>query len=273
MSIPKRNDLEIIVVDDRSTDKKNIEKILDRCVFITNTSSKKSAGVCRNIGMKKAKGDWILFADSDDLFIDNAFDIFDLYKNYKEDIIFFKPTSTNKGTGKLSDRHIPLCDLVNDFILCGDESIRYKSVVPWSKLIRKEFLEKHNVSFDEVIASNDVMFSLKSGFYANKVLAVDKVVYNVVRREGSLTSNRSIPVVQSRLLVTLVRNDFLYRHGLKQYQLSLFSIIALYREVLTFDILKELLISLVKGEQRIFPKVSSIKKSRYFLSNLMKNQF
>lgn len=45
----------------------------DTNVEIYHNSKKKGAGTCRNIGLERARGKWLLFADSDDLFLDNFF--------------------------------------------------------------------------------------------------------------------------------------------------------------------------------------------------------
>ena len=71
-SIPKRDDVQIIVVDDNSNpqkvdfekfpglDKPNTEAYFDK--------SGKGAGRARNVGLKHAKGEWVIFADCDDYF-------------------------------------------------------------------------------------------------------------------------------------------------------------------------------------------------------------
>ncbi|MBT0895221.1 glycosyltransferase family 2 protein [Geobacter hydrogenophilus] len=60
--------LEIVVVDDRSTDHtvKSVEAVADgriRCIRLDNRSGAQAA---RNRGIREAKGDWIAFLDSDD---------------------------------------------------------------------------------------------------------------------------------------------------------------------------------------------------------------
>lgn len=71
-SIPSRDDIEIIVIDDKSTDEYDLDSIKSKCIFLNNETPIKSAGTCRNIGLKIAKGKWLLFADSDDVFFEQC---------------------------------------------------------------------------------------------------------------------------------------------------------------------------------------------------------
>ncbi len=71
-SIPRRVDLQIIVVDDNS----DIEKVNfihfpglnDPHIEVVFTKEGKGAGYARNVGLKHAKGKWLVFADADDKF-------------------------------------------------------------------------------------------------------------------------------------------------------------------------------------------------------------
>lgn len=67
------SNIEVIVVDDGSTDDTNkiLKEIKDnRFIYI---KLKKNGGACkaRNVGIKKAKGEYIAFQDSDDIFLNN----------------------------------------------------------------------------------------------------------------------------------------------------------------------------------------------------------
>lgn len=66
-SIPMREDIEIIVVDDNSDkDKKAAISRSDvRTIYIDKEHSR-GAGRARNVGMDAAKGKWLLFADADE---------------------------------------------------------------------------------------------------------------------------------------------------------------------------------------------------------------
>jgi glycosyltransferase involved in cell wall biosynthesis len=67
-SIPNLNSIEVIVVDDCSTD--NTYKILKEYkkidLLIFKTKSNLGPGAARNIGIDEATGDYITFLDSDD---------------------------------------------------------------------------------------------------------------------------------------------------------------------------------------------------------------
>ena len=59
-SIPERDDLEIIVIDDGSTDK-TYQNLLDydREFVLVRLTKNKPVGFCRNLGLKRATGEYI----------------------------------------------------------------------------------------------------------------------------------------------------------------------------------------------------------------------
>jgi glycosyltransferase involved in cell wall biosynthesis len=94
-SIPTRDDIEIIIVDDNSSDaivnfeefpgiqKKNVTVLFSR-------KENKGAGYARNYGMAAANGKWLMFADSDDLYNKEKFtETIDKHLSSDADIIFY----------------------------------------------------------------------------------------------------------------------------------------------------------------------------------------
>ena len=94
LSIPVRDDIEVIVVDDGSDIYYDLEEKIKKIspllnIIVSCQASSRGAGAARNIGLNKANGRWLLFADSDDFFSNEAFDILDDYVASNYDIIYF----------------------------------------------------------------------------------------------------------------------------------------------------------------------------------------
>lgn len=223
-SIPKDRDIEILVIDDQSnTEELNGIYISTEYKYIKllKNNKEKSAGSCRNIGLKAAKGKWILFADADDFFVRDAFDILKKFENSEKDIIFFKPISCYSDTLLPAERHKIFGNLIDKYLEDKSieklEDIKYKFIVPWSKLIRKSLIDKNKIFFDEVLASNDIMFSLKSSFKSKEIEISDEVIYCVTVHKGSLTMNMNKKIFYSRADVHQRKNIYLKEIGKKKY--------------------------------------------------------
>jgi len=226
-SIPKKDDIEVIIVDDKSN--KELIKYeqlknkynLSNFYFLNNTRNKKGAGVCRNIGLKNASGKWILFADSDDFFVDGFYKKIRKYFNSNYEVVFFPPTSIYIDSGELAGRHKNFMKILDDYSknhnLENELAIRYKIPNPISKLIRQNFIKQNDLSFDEVIASNDVMFSTKLGYYMDNFKVDKETIYCITRNKGSLTVNKSKKIFNSRLKVYINYCNFLTKNLKKNY--------------------------------------------------------
>lgn len=214
-SVPIRDDIEVIVVDNSLVPIPSGLFEKNKMVSIYYSDNKRGAGGARNVGLTKAKGNWLLFMDADDFFTENAFKHFDRYKESEYDIIFFRPTSCDSDTYKLSDRHYAVCAEIDNYLKTGDEyGIRCRDFnVPWSKMIRREMVEANNIRFEEVPASNDVMFSLETGLAAKKITASTDIVYCVTKTEGSITNTVSLRNLESAFEVKIRKNRMLKENG------------------------------------------------------------
>ncbi|MFV0398714.1 MAG: glycosyltransferase family 2 protein [Bacteroidales bacterium] len=219
-SVPRREDIQIIVVDDNSDssvvdfdrfpgrEEENIE------VYFTNEG--KGAGYARNIGLEHVKGQWVLFVDADDYFTDNALSCFDQHINSENDIIFFATTSIYPDTGEEAIRHLFDKECLQEALLNNnDQWLRYKRTSPVSKMIRKELLSHHNIRFEEVFAANDAMFSIQSGYYAKSIGVDDRVLYVITVRKGSLEYTFS-----NEILITRINVDYRINHFFKSHKID-----------------------------------------------------
>ena len=116
-SIPVSEDIQVIVVDDNSAD---ADTYLDKYPELSRpylefirTTKGGGAGYARNVGLDRAKGKWLLFADADDFFTDNLYDIITKYQNHQVDMILFKADSIESITMKPSNRHIKVTSAID----------------------------------------------------------------------------------------------------------------------------------------------------------------
>lgn len=197
-SIPNHKSIEVIIVDDKSQDSTNkLNLIRDKFpdyYFFENDSPNKGAGAARNMGLLKATGKWIIFADSDDKFENDLIKKLSPYLESEYDLIYFPPGSFYSNNLIESDRHLRYSNYVVNYISDKESrvtelDIRYKFIVPWSKLIRHSVIVDNNIHFEEILVSNDILFSAKVGYFSEKINAVNQTIYSVRQREGSLTSS------------------------------------------------------------------------------------
>ena len=102
-SIPQDKGIQTIVIDDQSelSHLKVIENLKSKYNFeLYYNDLIKSAGTCRNIGIKNAKGKWLLFADSDDYFLDEFYNSVSKYFDSENYVVFFPPTSVLRDNAK-----------------------------------------------------------------------------------------------------------------------------------------------------------------------------
>lgn len=202
-TIPNRDDLEVIIVDDNSDKeivdfehfpglgRKNCKVIFDK--------KGGGGGYARNIGLKEATGKWILFADADDYFNYCINDILDDHISDDADIVFYNANSVMCDTYVNANRVNHLNNMINLFHSDKEQSellLRYKFGEPWCKIIKKDLITNFDIKFDETLIHNDTTFSYMVGFYAQKINIDDRAGYCVTKRSGSVslqeTDNRKL---------------------------------------------------------------------------------
>lgn len=187
-SIPRREDIEIIVVDDNSDPSKvsfdEFPGRADSTVQLVFTKEGKGAGYARNVGIKKAQGRWLLFADADDFYNPGCLEWMDTYKDAKEDIIYFDYNTVYSDTLCATSPRTPTYRhyLINE----DEEGLRYASDTPWPKMIKRSLVEKYALQFDETRVGNDLMFSAKAGHFAHSIAICKQPIYCSTIRPDSL---------------------------------------------------------------------------------------
>ncbi|SES96569.1 Glycosyltransferase involved in cell wall bisynthesis [Enterococcus malodoratus] len=191
---------QIIIVDDNSAlhEIKKVKAMIVRMprlniTLVGNNSGFNGAGAVRNIGLDLAVGDWILFADSDDYFIQGSGLIISQFlKRDDIDIVYFNVTSLNSVTKRKSKRHMVYSELITKYInsnnITTENGLRYNYDVPWGKLIRRRLIIDNSIKFPQIMTSEDVEFSIKIGNLGRKITACKSVIYCVTEDEGNSVS-------------------------------------------------------------------------------------
>ena len=228
-SIPDDNRIEIIVVDNSEVPITKEEIDINRSYKLLWSPPSKYAGGARNLGIDNSTGEWIVFADADDFFSKDAFDVFLDNINSDSDIIYFKSEGIYPETGEYSPRAELYARFVEEYVRetseALEQNLRQGILVPWGKMFKSSFIKNNGFKFDEVLASNDVFFSTLTGFYANKISANSHLVYYVTVTKGSLMNRRDKAALKARLLVTIKRNNFLKQNGFAASQTSVMKLI------------------------------------------------
>jgi glycosyltransferase involved in cell wall biosynthesis len=226
-SIPRRKDIQIIVVDDNSDENKvdfaHFSCLEDKFVDIYFTKEGKGAGYARNVGLDHVKGKWLLFADADDFFHENLSDVFDKYLYSEYDLIYFGMDSVHSDTLKPTDREGSINEDL-EYAIKGDtysqDKIKYQFLYPSCKLLRASLVKDYKIKFDEVPASNDTMFGVKVAVSAKKIVFDTNIIYCITYRKDSLVFAYKYEYLKSRLLVSFELYRYLKAINREQYAQS-----------------------------------------------------
>lgn len=199
-------DIEIILVDDCSTD--GTSAILDdyakrdERIQVIHNSKKLGAGGARNIGLRRSRGEYLSFLDSDDFFSKDLLE--KIYFECKEadlDICIYDYAKFD-DLKQMEDVRFQLSQedeyLVKNKVFSintiGDRIVSLWTCALWSRMIRREFVLQSNLWFQEIHNANDVFFSYTSLACAKRVKYVtyeNPLLYYRVNIQNQLSSNRS----------------------------------------------------------------------------------
>ena len=223
-SIPIRPDLEVIIVDDNSNNEvvKNLKSIHRSNLQIIFTKDDKGAGHARNIGINKAQGKWILFADADDFYEKEFNNFLNDYKDSNADCIYFSVTSVNSDTYEKSFRDFLYDDYIakyNPLQQHSEDWIMFNKWEPWNKMISRELVKKYHIQFEEISRCNDMLFSMIVSLRTQKFIIINQKLYCVTQSNNSMTFHKT-PVNEFRdcLNAFKKRNVILKKINRKEWQ-------------------------------------------------------
>ncbi|GGG57451.1 glycosyltransferase family 2 protein [Bizionia arctica] len=224
---------ECILVDDGSKD--NVSDEID--VWVKKDSRFKyfyqdNQGLsgARNEGLKKAKGEFIYFFDSDDLL--NTITLENLYSliNDEIDIVIGKNAITEGQTNQISDYLEHYSETLKKLSNQNKDLIKLVVENPiicvaWNKLYRKSFLDKHQLIFKKGILHEDELWFFETLFHARAIIFNNKPTYYYnVANTNSITNNFGRRNLESYLEIIEYVNEFYYQKSSDKNDIELSSI-------------------------------------------------
>ena len=169
--------LEVIIVDDCSTDKTG--EIIDEYAIrfenfmaIHLPENSGSAGKPRNVGLEKVTSDYVMFLDSDDFYsIDTCETLHKTIRKEDVDVVFGNFVYSFKdGTAKYDAEYFKDMDKIK--INTINEEPRLLGLLPslWTKLYKKDLILFNEIKFIEKIPNEDRVFVLKAFMEAKGIV-------------------------------------------------------------------------------------------------------
>lgn len=187
---------EVVIVNDGSTDNslEIAQKYEKQYPAIIRVISQKNKGLggARNTGIRNAKGEYILFVDSDDTIKQGM--LSNLYYNIKKedgDIIFFGMEYIDEN-GKVIDTRLQFDDDYSSFTLEEQPFIFSKDSYICDKMYKLSLFIENNIFFPENAWYEDLWTEPKLILHTKKMVFTKKIFYEYLQREGSIMHNSNV---------------------------------------------------------------------------------
>jgi glycosyltransferase involved in cell wall biosynthesis len=209
-------------VDDCSPDQAALNVVKGRWPMVSwlSTPQNLGAGAARNVGLRQAQGERLVFADSDDEFLPEAFEFFDEHVDDDDQLVYFLAEAVQEADGSPSNRADDYNDLCKSYLENPSpltlERLKHRHLVPWAKVYSRQFIMSREITFEESRVSNDIAFNVLAAVQAQKVGVAPVAVYRAHRRLESLTANPSPDVFLERVAVKARLATALKELGIKE---------------------------------------------------------
>lgn len=177
--------IQLIIIDDQSKDKsyeiamEYARRYPNNIIVKKTDKNSNSGGRPRNIGIKSAKGKYLMFSDADDFFSYDAFRImYDKIEKEQADVVI-------SNWNYMSEDGIPWDEPIFDrnrfknfkLSLNDYNSFWVMNSSMCNKIFKREFIKNNNIKCLEGLPGEDTYFSMNACLCANKIYYIPDIIY------------------------------------------------------------------------------------------------
>lgn len=228
------NDIEIICINDGSTDKslkilKEYKNKDSRIILLNQENSGQS--VARNRGIEIAKGEYLGFVDPDDwIDLDYYEKLYNAASTNDTDIAvggIIRVTGIKKKKFLNFEKETITDNTKLKFELCD---VPEKSYI-WNKIYKTQKLKEINLKFEEGRIFEDCIFTPQALFFLGKMVTVPNTYYYYLRRNNSTVKQRSQKANADSIYAHKKASEFIKEHNIdissfepKTYRFKIFGV-------------------------------------------------
>ena len=204
-----KEEYEILLCDDGSVDDslkiaQQLQSVND-CIRVF-TQKNSGAGSARNLGLINARGQYVMFVDSDDYLKPNSIND-PLKQSFEKNLDVCRYLLVNElladGRCWVNVNPVPSKIVYNGIELISNKNVPFDTVC--SALYRRDFLKVNNLFFSNLTSSEDVVFTLCVYMNADRVMYDNTQVYVYEIKDGtrghSKDYKRKISFIKNELFI------------------------------------------------------------------------
>lgn len=206
-------DFELIMVNDGTKD--NSAQVAREILYDTNANwhiidkENGGQGSARNLGIRNAVGEYLIFVDSDDYIASNMLEVIDrAIRDSNAEIICFNSIMVNEKAQVI--KKYDMCNSANGiYSILSHPAMLLNAPAIWNKACKRDFFIQTGCFFVEGIIYEDTVVSRALMCEAKQVVFLDEYLYYYVQRTSSTMNQKKRQGGHKRIMDVLKANEAL----------------------------------------------------------------